>query len=397
MLVLSADSSSLPSCCCVLLNSRADVAVRYTFDDLNIIAAKMPTSLFDSLQRVRDPSILDIAMDPIDYPHYDEEASDASDYYHHRSLQGGGEVLLYGLSLVQAQEAWNSGYTGQTITVCVIDSGLDADHEDLRDADKSGFSITSENWNEDTCSHGTHVAGTIAATRNNGLGVAGVAPNVRLIIAEVFESPGGRCGGVSVTDTIAAARQCQEEGTDIINMSLGSVRSFQSWENDAYESLQSQGVLVVASAGNSGTTSYNYPASYDSIVSVAAIDSDKELCTGSQRNDQVDLAAPGVAVLSTVNGNDYRYFTGTSMASPHVAGVAALVWSSNPLAGPVLLLLNCHCCCIVVFVVFLLLLCCCCIAAVVVVVVVCFVAFVASFWSLSCRRFCRIVFDVLLL
>ena len=178
-------------------------------------------------------------------------------------------------------------------------------------------------------SPGTHVAGTIAAVGGNGKGVVGVMSNgeVGLHIVRVFNDEGRF---VWASGLVAAVEECVKAGSNVVNMSLGG-GAFLSFENTAYKRiLEEDNVLLVAAAGNGGNTAKSFPASYDAIISVAAVDSREQLASFSQRNNQVELAAPGVAVLSTTPGNDYKQYSGTSMACPHVAGVAALVWSSFP-------------------------------------------------------------------
>ena len=117
------------------------------------------------------------------------------------------------------------------------------------------------------------------------------------------------------------------EGSNVVSMSLGDA-SFSQIAEEAYKRmLNVENVLLIAAAGNSGGSSYSYPASYDSVMSVAAVDSNENIASFSQYNDQVDIAGPGVSVISTYKNGSYKSLSGTSMATPHVTGVAALVWS----------------------------------------------------------------------
>ncbi|MGY3969467.1 S8 family peptidase [Aeromonas enteropelogenes] len=241
------------------------------------------------------------------------------------------ETLPYGIPMVQAPEL--SDAAAGEVLVCIIDSGYSGNHPDL----PHGAQVQGSNnagtgsWSSDENGHGTHVAGTIAAVSGNDMGVVGVLPNqsVPLHIIKVF----GANGWAYTSNLVGALNACQQAMSSrgftrmVINMSLGgSVPS--KTEERAFNQAYSQNVLSVAAAGNAGNTSKSYPASYSSVVSVAAIDANKQLAYFSQRNDQVELAAPGVSVMSTVPGG-YAYYSGTSMATPHVVGVAALVWSQR--------------------------------------------------------------------
>lgn len=241
------------------------------------------------------------------------------------------ETLPYGIPMVQAPQL--SDAAAGEVLVCIIDSGYSGNHPDLphgaqvQGSDNAGTG----SWSSDENGHGTHVAGTIAAVGGNDMGVVGVLPNqsVPLHIIKVF----GANGWAYTSNLVGALNACQQAMSSrgftrmVINMSLGgSVPS--KTEERAFNQAYSQNVLSVAAAGNAGNTSKSYPASYSSVVSVAAIDANKQLAYFSQRNDQVELAAPGVSVMSTVPGG-YAYYSGTSMATPHVVGVAALAWSQR--------------------------------------------------------------------
>ncbi|MCL5050320.1 MAG: S8 family serine peptidase [Firmicutes bacterium] len=201
----------------------------------------------------------------------------------------------YGIGMVQADQV--SAAVASNRTVCVIDSGYDLGHPDLQTNAVTGvWDSGTGNWYTDENGHGTHVTGTIAALAN-GLGVVGVVPNgqMNLHIVKVF----GANGWAYSSSLIAAADQCANYGANVINMSLGG--SFSSTtERNAFARLNNDGVLSIAAAGNDGSTRASYPASYDAVVSVAAIDRNKQHASFSQRNSQVEIAAPGVDVMSTV-------------------------------------------------------------------------------------------------
>jgi len=147
-----------------------------------------------------------------------------------------------------------------------------------------------------------------------------------LHIVRVFGDDGDWAWSSSL---IQAVQACVDAGSNIVSMSLGG-GGYTSTEDTAYQTMLDNNVLLVAAAGNSGSAAYSYPASYNAIMSVAAVDRFGNKAGFSQYNDQVEIAAPGVAVKSTIVGGDYDSWSGTSMATPHVAGVAALIWSHDP-------------------------------------------------------------------
>jgi len=165
---------------------------------------------------------------------------------------------------------------------------------------------------------GTHVAGTIAAFGGNGEGVVGVNRNgeLGLFIVRHLDDDGLGFG----SDLIYGVQACVENGANVVSMSLGGGPWLQ-YQEEAFQSYyENNDVLFVAAAGNSGTSAFSYPASYGAVISVAAIDSSKNVWQFSQFNNQVELSGPGVDVLSTLPGNNYGYANGTSMACPHVSG-----------------------------------------------------------------------------
>lgn len=241
------------------------------------------------------------------------------------------EIIPYGISLIEADADTGLAPGSSARKVCIIDSGYDLDHPDLPDAGSgrvTGMSQTGDSWSNPGNSHGTHVAGTIAALGGNGRGVVGVhrGTNLSLHIVKVFNDNGSWTNG---SDLIEALDDCVANGSDIVSMSLGGGAPSSNESTAFAQALANNGVLSIAAASNDGDTSYSYPASYSSVVSVAAVDSSKNLAYFSNRNDQVELAAPGVNVDSTVVGGGYASYNGTSMATPHVSGAAALLWSNQ--------------------------------------------------------------------
>ncbi len=251
---------------------RAGGAVHYQFDDLNTIAVTLPEAALSGI--ARNPNVLSVTEDVKRYPM--------------------GQATPWGITAVQAPEAWGAGVTGAGVKVCVIDSGVYRGHADIPAANLAGGYPTG--WDTDTCGHGTHVSGTILAA-NNDIGVVGVSPAVSLYMVKVFDGPD--CGWAYSSTLVDATNRCVAAEAKIISMSLGGSKSSRT-EKTQFANLYSQGFLSIAAAGNEGTSAYSYPASYDSVVSVAAIDSNNAVADFSQYNSQVELAAPGVGVLSTV-------------------------------------------------------------------------------------------------
>ncbi|RZQ51646.1 alkaline serine protease [Pseudoalteromonas phenolica] len=240
------------------------------------------------------------------------------------------ESTPYGIGMVQANQL-SDNMSGNR-KVCIMDTGYTLNHPDLPSTGITGDdgygSNDTGNWYNDGNGHGTHVAGTIAAIGGNGQGVVGVNPSgqLGLHIVKVFNDSGRWAYG---SDLIKAIEQCQQAGANITSMSLGGSGQ-SSAERQAFANSYAQGMLHIAAAGNDGNSSMSYPASYDAVVSVAAVDSSESKASFSQYNSQVEIAAPGVNVNSTWNNNGYKSISGTSMATPHVSGVAALVWSHFP-------------------------------------------------------------------
>jgi serine protease len=213
-----------------------------------------------------------------------------------------GDIVPYGIEMVQAHLVSDEHAANRK--VCVIDSGYYIGHSDLQNNNVTGNSNAgSGDPFRDSCGHGTHVTGTISALAN-GEGVLGVLPSghVGLHIVKVFgddDFSSGACGYSHTSSVINAAQECAAAGAHVINMSLGGSGSSNA-EAQAFQNLFDQGILLVAAAGNDGNTRHSFPASYDAVISVAAIDQNKALAGFSQRNNQVELAAPGVSVISTV-------------------------------------------------------------------------------------------------
>lgn len=297
--------------------------VKHEIFGTNAVAIEVPTNAIQGLKN--NPNVEYVEEDHIRYPFAITTPSTGNPYL-------SGQSVPYGIKQVQA-DLLPDTYVGNR-KVCIIDSGIDRAHEDLTGnaANMTGqYDSGTGNWYTDQNSHGTHVAGTIAAVNNSGVGVVGVSSNrrLKLHIVKVF----GASGWAYSSTLASAANQCASAGANVISMSLGGP-SYNSTENSTFANLASRGILNVAAAGNAGNTSISYPAGYSSVMSIAAINEYKQWATFSQYNSKVELAGPGVSVYSTVplavKGTKYAAYSGTSMATPHVAAVAALVWSYYP-------------------------------------------------------------------
>ena len=239
-----------------------------------------------------------------------------------------GQVTPYGITNVQAPQTVATGADGSGIKVCVIDSGIKADHEDFAGIAMTGYP---SGWDTDDCGHGTHVAGTIAAA-NNSVGVIGVSPGkVSFHIVKVFS--GAACGWSYASTLVDAANRCQAAGAKVISMSLGGGGA-STTERNAFDSLNAQGILSIAAAGNDGNNTLSYPASYSSVLSVAAVDSANLKADFSQFNAEVDISAPGVGVLSTYPTRDGAVTVGaTTYMAAALEGSPALVRSGAMING----------------------------------------------------------------
>ncbi|HJQ32321.1 MAG TPA: S8 family serine peptidase [Pyrinomonadaceae bacterium] len=282
---------------------------------------------------------------------------------------------LYGLSKIGAPAAWDTTQGSASVVVGVVDGGIDTQHEDLKDNvwtnagetpgnnvdddgdgyvdDVNGFNFVSNSGQVFTSAtdddHGTHVAGTVGARGNNGVGVTGVNWRVGLMSIKVCNASG--CSGSAILAGYQYALKLKQRGVNlrVLNNSYGGA-GFSQAAFDAIQSLSSAGILFVAAAGNEATDNFSaphYPSGYDlpNVISVAATNSGDGLSSFSNFGARlVQLAAPGSGVLSTTprnyssqntgiigaNGSTYSVFSGTSMATPHVTGAAALVCAAKP-------------------------------------------------------------------
>lgn len=257
----------------------------------------------------------------------------------------------WGADLIKAPTAWNNGYTGQGTIVAVLDTGIDYNHQDLKnniwsstkeiasngtDDDNNGYIDDIHGWNFvdnnnnilDNNGHGTHVSGTIAA-ENNSIGVTGIAYNSKIMPVKVLDTNGSG----SYSNIAKGIYYAVDNGANVINLSLGGNSSNDTLKS-AIKYASSKNVIVVMAAGNNSDSIPSYPAryAYNSGIAVGAVDKNNNLADFSNRSGSQQITyvtAPGVDVYSTIPNNQYATYNGTSMAAPHIAGVVALMVSAN--------------------------------------------------------------------
>ena len=236
------------------------------------------------------------------------------------------QPIPWGVDRVDADNVWAST-TADSVKVAVIDTGVDLDHPDLTGNIKGGVN-TIQSWKnaDDDNGHGSHVAGIIAAL-NNTVGVVGMGPEIDLYAVKVLN----RNGSGYVSDIIEGIDWSINNNINVINMSLGTTSDVVSF-HDAVTAARNAGIVIVAAAGNSGpgNNTVIYPAKYPESIAVSATDSLDGQPSFSSRGPEVDLAGPGVSIYSTYKNGGYATLSGTSMATPHVAGAAALVLATHP-------------------------------------------------------------------
>lgn len=286
-------------------------AVKFTYHLIPVIAASLPPQAVEGL--THNPKIA--------YIEPDAEA------------QATADTVPWGVTRVKADQVWPTGNVATGIKVAIIDTGIDRTHPDLASNFAGGYDyVNGDSDPMDDNGHGTHVSGTVAAAADGAL-VEGVGPRARLYGVKVLNASGSG----SYSNIIAALQWCVDNGMQIGSMSLGG-SSGSSALQAACDAAYNGGVLLVAAAGNSGRPNgkgdtVGYPAKYASVIAVAATDSSDKRASWSSTGSTVELAAPGVSVVSDRLGGGTTTMSGTSMACPHVTGTAALVIASG-VTGP---------------------------------------------------------------
>jgi len=256
------------------------------------------------------------------------------------------QVIPWGIKRIGAPNAWATS-TGVAVQIAVLDTGVDRDHEDLYVNIVWGISVVGDkestlyrDW-RDKNGHGTHVTGIIAAM-NNDVGVVGVAYNIEIYAIKVLSDAGtgtwqdlaegiwwaikGPDGIIDKDGDGIVAGDPDDDAAEIISMSLGGT-SYSEAVYKAIVAAYNYGIVLVAAAGNEGDDGVTYPAKFEEVIAVAAIDENDDVPSWSSRGLEVELAAPGVNILSTVPRDKYNKYSGTSMACPHVSGTVGLVIS----------------------------------------------------------------------
>lgn len=280
--------------------------VRRSYRNFPILAARVPDSSLIGLAAHK--GVTHLEPDGKVQLHYDELAA------------------TWGVERIGAGDAHTNGQTGAGVKVAVIDTGIDYTHPDLDGRYAGGYDFVNDDDDPlDDNGHGTHVSGTIAAVAN-GFGVVGVAPDVQIYALKVLAADGSG----SFSSVIAAVDWCITNGIQVTNNSYGSSGYPGTLVETAFIQAAQAGIVHVGSAGNSGKAdgtgdNVGYPGGFDSVIAVAATDQSDVRASFSSTGPQVELAAPGVSIPSTLPGDAYGYYSGTSMASPHVAGTAALL------------------------------------------------------------------------
>ncbi|MEC0107828.1 S8 family peptidase [Paenibacillus taichungensis] len=231
----------------------------------------------------------------------------------------------YNLPKINAPAAWDISQSNSSVKIAIIDTGVQLNHPELAGKILPGYDyVDYDNIPEDGNGHGTHVAGIAASITNNGVGIAGVAPLASIVPLRVLDNNGqGTTGNVGNGLVYAA-----NNGIQVVNLSLGGPTG-EAFLQAAVQYAWDRGAVIIAAAGNDNTSFPIVPASYPNVIAVASTNPSDLKSNFSNYGSWVDMAAPGDTILSTYLGGSYAYLSGTSMAAPHVAGVAALLAASG--------------------------------------------------------------------
>jgi len=234
-------------------------------------------------------------------------------------------LCQYGPQKIQAPSAWEITTSNGSVKIAIVDTGVELNHPDLATKLLPGYNFVDNNTNpNDGNGHGTHVAGIAAALTNNVIGIAGVAPSCLLIPVRILDNDGTGTLNNLINGIIYAA----DQGAQVINLSCGGPGGSILLEN-AVNYAWEKGCVVIGSAGSNGSTDLTYPAAYEHVISVTSTDRKDQKSIFANYGNWIDVCAPGSTILSTYLGGGYAYLSGSSMSSPHVSGIAALLASQG--------------------------------------------------------------------
>lgn len=250
------------------------------------------------------------------------------------------EAHQYGPQRIHAPAAWAQGITGLGTIVAVLDTGIDSGHPDLAGNVLQGFNTMDVNYDTtDAHGHGTHVSGIAAAIADNGIGMAGIAPEAKILPLKVFNDNGLSTDfAIALAITIAAdplsVPDLGFQPADVINMSFGGL-VYSQLQQDAINFALERNIVVVAAMGNDFKQAISYPAANEGVIAVGATDPRDRRADFSTTGPHISVAAPGLNIYSAVPGGDFDRWSGTSMATPHVAAAVALIREQHPGLSPI--------------------------------------------------------------
>lgn len=294
--------------------------INRTYTIINAIAAIVPENILDKIKR--NPNVEYVEIDEKMYAHIPIGTC--------QEIQILKQIVPWGIERIGSRLVNAMGNTGKGIRIGILDTGIDYTHPDLSKNYKGGYNFIDNNTDaKDHNGHGTHVAGIIAA-EDNDIGVVGVAPDAYIYSIRILDY----AATGTASDITAGLEWCLNNNMQIVNMSLGACEDSISVKR-VIDILYDNGILLIAAAGNSGNgmgtgDSIDNPARYNSVTAVGATDINDNRASFSSTGPKLEISAPGKDIYSLLPGNKYGSLSGTSMASPHIAGVAALVMSAYP-------------------------------------------------------------------
>lgn len=232
----------------------------------------------------------------------------------------------WNLPIIGLESGWDISEGSENVIVAVVDTGVDLEHPDFQGQLVQGYNVVEDTNNpDDDNGHGTHVAGIISAATNNGEGIAGISWYSKIMPIKGI----GSDGSGTAFDIASGIRWAVDHGASVINLSVGNYTPSDVL-HEAVRYAFDRDVVLVSASGNDNTQQPGYPAAYPEVLAVGAVDYTGQRASFSNFGDYLDVVAPGVDIASTFPDNQYAALSGTSMASPHVAGLAALLRAANP-------------------------------------------------------------------